>query len=696
MLLKRKNKDSKNLTKRQERLLFLLLLFGVAFYYNYHEIVFKRPQSIHQWRQSDCASIALNYNKQGMDFFHPETHNLTSDNGTSSKCATSEVPILYYAAATLYGIFGYSDALYRIFVTLLFLLGLYYLFLFVRHTLKDTVWAMLFSLVFFTSPVLVYYGNSFLSNIPALSFSIIGWYYFMRYLEERRLKWFYTAVFALLLATTFKVTGFFSFFAIAGVYTLNLFGWVNIMPGYKLGKKQLILQFVALFAIASVALAWIVYAHNYNKVHGCSYFSTTIFPVWGLDKTEIKGVWESIRKIWLEQYFHKSVLVFFTLAFLLVLVKFRRAPKVLLGAVLIVFLQAIVFVLMQFWTFKDHDYYTIGLFILPVLIGVTALKILSTYIKVFKSLMVKLAFGIFLMFNIYYAKGQLHERYYGAANDYSAKSDLHNITPYLREIGITREDPVIAIPDDSHVMLYLMDQKGWTEYTDAKFNRAEPVHYNCDSAGVKASIDRGAKYLIVNGIQELYFKPYLISFCINLKGRHGKVLIFDLINDVPNFELPEREINARYFCNAEFLNEDSTQFVGNSQDVLFNNGAAQSNITAFQGKYACKLNSASPYGMTISFNDLQAYESFTISVWRNRIGLSKGGVIASSAQGVYYNNRSRVIDKTEGGWEKIQMEFFVSKEMVGHELKLYAYNPEKDNVFFDNLEITRYRSVVRE
>ena len=104
--------------------IFLLLLFLII--YDYPSILFKRPQSVHHWRQSDCASIALNYYQTGMHFFQPQTHNLTSDNNTTGYCATSELPIGYYFIAILYKVFGYHDFIFRFVNTLIFLLGLFY------------------------------------------------------------------------------------------------------------------------------------------------------------------------------------------------------------------------------------------------------------------------------------------------------------------------------------------------------------------------------------------------------------------------------------------------------------------------------------------------------------------------------------------------------------------------------------------
>ena len=150
------------MNKRFTTILFIGALALIAVFYNYQDIVFKRPQSVHKWRQSDCASIALNYYQDGMNLRHSETHNLTSDGGTSGKSLTSEVPILYFSVAALYNLFGYHDFIYRIFNTLLFFLGLFFLFRLMRFILNDTFWSISLALLVFTAPVLVYYGNNFL------------------------------------------------------------------------------------------------------------------------------------------------------------------------------------------------------------------------------------------------------------------------------------------------------------------------------------------------------------------------------------------------------------------------------------------------------------------------------------------------------------------------------------------------------
>lgn len=40
------------------------------------------------------------------------------------------------------------------------------------------------------------------------------------------------------------------------------------------------------------------------------------------------------------------------------------------------------------------------------------------------------------------------------------------------------------------------------------------------------------------------------------------------------------------------------------------------------------------------------------------------------------------------------MEFFIPSELTDQELVIYVYNPDTDPVYFDELEIIRYKSVL--
>jgi hypothetical protein len=671
--------------------LFVILLIIISFFYKYQEIVFKKPQSIHKWRQSDCASIALNYYQDGMHFFHPETNNLTSDGGTTGKCCTSEIPILYYSVACLYKIFGHHDYIYRIFNTLIFFTGLFFLYRLLQYVLKDTFWAISITLLFFTSPVLVFYGNNFLTNSSALAFSIIAWYFFIRFLFESIPKWFYISIVCFFLAAAFKVTALFSLIAITCICLLELFNLNEFKENTKLFKQPV--RFITPILLIFIVIGlWLKYANYYNHKHDCSYFSTTIFPIWDLTKEEIKEIATHIKDAWLDQYFHKSVLLFIICSFIFVIFSFKKNNKFLLFGILFIFIEAIVYILFQFWTFSDHDYYTIEMYILPVLIIISAFDVLKRhYFKFFNSLISKIVFLFFLLFNIYYAQAKMNERYNSWMNDYPQNKDLYSITPYLRQIGLTPNDTIISIPDGSHASLYLMNQKGWTEYIDAHFNKGTPTPYNHDSIGIQASINKGAKYLVINGIGELYKKPYLQYYCKNLIGRYNNVLIFQLKTNVANFNAHQNKIKDKFTCNAESVTKDKQYFINEAENTLFEFGVTQSDEYAHSGKYSCKLDAAKQYGMTIRCKDLKYGESFSICVWRKAGNKAKGGLIASAKD--YYNNEYKVIETDSNGWERICKKLFISSELVNMELTIYLYNPEKEPVYFDDLEIIRYEGV---
>ena len=681
------------MNKRLSTIIFIAALALVAIFYDYQDIAFKRPQSVHKWRQSDCASIALNYYQDGMSLLHSETHNLTSDGGTSGKSLTSEVPILYFSVASLYHIFGYHDYIYRIFNTLLFFLGLFFLFRLMSFMLKDTFWAVTLTLLVFTAPVLVYYGNNFLPNSAALSFSMAGWYYFTHYLFDSKMKWFYISLAFFFVAAMLKVTALFSLFAITGIYLLEISGFKPVKSEGKLFSKP-VQQIGAIMSVFLLIGFWLAYVHSFNQRHGCSYFSTNIFPIWDLTGPEIKAVLQNVGKLWLPDYFHFTVLLLLAACFVFLLINFKKANKVLIFSVIIVFTECIAYILLQFWTFADHDYYTIDMYILPVLIIISTSDLLNRHFnKIFKSVFVKIVFALFLIFNIYYAHRQLNNRYEGWMNDYPQNKDLYSLTPYLRQIGITPQDTVISIPDMSHVSLYLMNQKGWTEYTDSKFSKSEPVRYNQDSAGISASIRKGAKYLVMNGISELYRKPYLKPFCTNLAGKYHNILIFNLKSPVKNFNPGERKISLILSCDAEKVTADRKIFIGSPEGTEFRNGETQSKEVAHSGQFSAKLNADNPYGMTISLKNLLNGESFLISAWRKTTKSAKGGLVASGNSNAFYNGEYKVIETTASGWEKIQMEVFISAELAGKELSVYVYNPEKDAVYFDDLEIIRYKSI---
>ena len=668
-------------------IVFVLILISISAYYNNDKYLFFRPQSIHAWRQADCASITLNYYQNGMNFFKPQVHNLTSDNGQTGYCSTSEIPVLYYFSAISYNFFGANEIIIRIINSLIFFLGLLYLFKIVLFLFKDNFWAIAFSIVFYTSTVLIYYGNNYLTNVSALSFAIIGLYYFFKYNHKQNKKFLLLSLLFFLLSGIFKVTALMTFFAILSYYILEktkLFG----------KKKKLFNKHNNIFIISATIIfliigGWIFYTSYFNKCHDCSYFSTTIFPIWDMNSIEIKNLIDHVREFWLTDYFHKSLHILFIIMFVFILIRLKKINFIYAILLLVLIVQSIVYISLQFWTFYNHDYYTINQYIVPIFIGIVFLDIaFKNHEKIMKNIYLKIIFSLFILFNIYHAKNKLSERYTTWKNNYKTNNEeIYSISPYLREIGISFSDKVIYFPDKSNVSLYLMNQWGWTQYTDAKFNRGEPIKYNQDSVGISKSINLGAKYLIINNPDILYEYPYLQSFATNLIGSYKNVLIFNLVDTVSNFKIPQKEITDTIICNAEQISDG--MYLTSNNSYLLENGNTQSDKKAYEGMFSSLLTKNNPYGMTIKIYDCKFGEGFHVTVWR--YGNQAVIVASGPAETKFYLTDSKIIEKdTINNWEKIELDFSVPENMIDKEMKIFLYNPNSDTVFFDNLTIERY------
>ncbi len=670
-----------------KQLLFIFVLLLTSFFFDYHNIIFKPPQSTHAWRQSDCASLALNYYKGGMRFFYPETHNLTSDGGTTGFNATSEIPLLYYSVALLWKVFGHHDIIYRLLNTLIFLTGLYFLFLTVKKLTNDDFLAFAIPLLIFSSPVLAYYANNFLTNSAAFSLSLIGWYWFFEYQHRKKLRLFVLSFLFFMLAGSMKLTAFFSVFALGGIFFLEWTGLLRMPDGNKIFPAP----FITLFSFSLIILfvgAWVYYAHNYNMSHSTAYFSTTIFPIWNYSPESIIRILKDIRILWLNQYFHPLTL--YLLGFLsgFILLNLRIAGKLFVFLLFFLFAELIVYFLLQFWTFRDHDYYTIDMYILPVFILLSASVILiKKYVKVSKSITFRIFLIVFVGFNLNNAKTNIRARYTGWWTNYYDLKGFYEIKPHLAGFGVGENDTVISIPDGSHLTLYLMDKKGWTSYTDERFGRAEPIYYNRNRGGVRKSIDHGARFMFIRTVEELLARPYLNDFTQNLAGSYRDILVFNLREPADPKQVTERKRINCLHCNFE--EKDKYGFVTNGNlDFLESNTVQQNEEHIFSGVNSLKLDSLNPSGPVIKFDDLQYGQKITATVWRKSENPESRIIFSASDSKIFYYNSNEVVEEdTIMGWEKIKLELFVPGIPEVDEYRLYLYNPSALPVWFDDLKV---------
>lgn len=502
-MIKKVSQYWRSISEKHPLLLFYAITLLITLLYYYHILLFVPPQSVHRWRQTDSASITLNLYQHGLKFFKPEVHSLTSDDHTTGYAA-AEAPLLYFLIALLYKIFGAHDAVYRLVNTLIFLIGLGALFRTARYFLDDFMLAASIPLLVFVSPVTAYYGNNFLTDSTALALVFVGYWQFTRYLETKRPGFFLMVIVFFTLAGLLKAT-----------MALNLF----VLLGLILFRYLKPAAFWPIFGGLAVIVAWYAYAIWFNRVHDSATFLTTITPFWQLTPEKRQAVTRFILDRNLTMYYSLGMWTLLVLAFLTILLYFKRLPGLPTLMTLMLTAGGMLYVMLYWSQFQYHDYY------LMVLFGPFAFILLSAFLflrsrfpKFTVSWYFRLMLLAFLVVNVGHARAEMKLRYYGWKREYPVFEDHFTIRPYLRTIGIQPGDRVISMPDYTNCYtLYLMNQPGNT-LGDVVAETPERI---------RGYIEKGARYLVVNDTTFLQ-NPLLKDFTHSRVGTYGQISIFRL------------------------------------------------------------------------------------------------------------------------------------------------------------------------
>src|SRR5690554_3966263 len=264
--------------------LFWAIVVLLFFVYAFQEILFFPAHSIHNWRQADCISLALNFQETNNPFL-PSIHNFISDNGTSGKSA-GEFTGLYYLVGKLWAWFGVHLWIYRLINIAILFFASFSLYKALLKKWDDVFWSLFVSLFIFTSPLIVYYTPNFLTDITALGFTIWGWSKFIRFTQEKRFKYLIFAFSFFTLAALLKVTAGISVLSLLGVFGLELFGIFKSEKRIFLEKGKTILLSISSFFLVFL---WYYYASRYNAIHGGKYTFNDLWSYWSISEEHYKN-----------------------------------------------------------------------------------------------------------------------------------------------------------------------------------------------------------------------------------------------------------------------------------------------------------------------------------------------------------------------------------------------------------------------
>lgn len=459
--------------------LFLIVLVILSWLYGYQRELFQRPNSFHVWRQCDGAQIAMNYYEVSMNFFEPRLNVLLGNDGKM----ISEFPIIYYTAACLYKIFGAHECIIRLISISIFFVGLFCLFKAIALILGDNFYAFFLALIPFASAVVSDYAFSFLPDVPALSFTFIAYFFFVKFWKQEKeadVKW---SAFFFTMAGLLKITSLIGYFAILAVLVFRfLFGGNRDWLKYK---KALLLFLCLPIAISGM---WVLYAKYYNLTNHNTYFLLQTMPIWKADAETVTEIFHRFDWQWLRMYLYRDYIHALPVLLLLCIIIPAKNQNTLLPWLLLSVLGGAAYFFLFFTQFFHHDYYIICLMFLPVAIPVVLLFQIKNWkpvlfnqwpLRILLAILVPVMFSHGIRIN--------KERDAGAATE--KFSEYRYIEPQLEKLGIHKNDKVISIGDKTTgVSLYLMNRKGWTEVFEQK-----PISHTF----VQSCMAKGAGYLFI-------------------------------------------------------------------------------------------------------------------------------------------------------------------------------------------------------
>jgi 4-amino-4-deoxy-L-arabinose transferase-like glycosyltransferase len=238
------------------------------------------------WRQSDVAAIARNFFEGGFRFGYPQIDWAANSAGYVG----TEFPILPFLAAICYKFAGIHEWMGRSQSVIVFAISLPFFFLLLRETFDNVaaIWATFF---YAFAPLSIFAGRSFMPDVPSLGLGIIGLYFFLRWLRDRKPASFYLSAIAISLSILIKAT---SVVIAAPLLYLAVAEGADHGPNQPRhvrgsGSQHQRLHLLAFAAIALLpSVAWYWHAHQIAE----RYYPHHFFGAGGVRLESFSWYWE--------------------------------------------------------------------------------------------------------------------------------------------------------------------------------------------------------------------------------------------------------------------------------------------------------------------------------------------------------------------------------------------------------------------
>lgn len=666
----------------KKAILAIVIIFAIGISLQYKYIA-EFPSHVHAWSQSDRYALALGFERNNLNFFKPETFvmNHQFPDKFSKPHATSissvDFPINDYIPAVVMKITGNSSPIiFRLYVFLISILGLWFLYKLAFLINKDFRLSMLVVILAATSPLFVYYQSGFIPTIPSLTAAIMGFYFYLKNTIQPSQKTLIYSYLFLTLATLCRTSFLIPLLA---VFAVDFFSFFGQTTGKKEWKSRIPMMFVSLLTIGGFML----YNQYLRNKFGSLFLQDLMPPT---STTEAKGLLYLIQSNWKWQYFSKVHYFVFTLLFLAYVFHFAKnkylqsiQQKRLLFLISVYTIGAIIFAFAMLKQFVAHDYYFLDSLFLPIILGsiyfTSHIKISSNkQIQIF-SLVVLLILSIPLV--LIAKKSQESRRETGTWDrTQTTINNFEGAEAFLDSLNVDKLAKILVLDAYApNIPFILMNRKGYAVMTTSRANLKNAISWDYDYVVIQNEYfvsDIYSEYPEIITQIEKVADNGRISLCVRKSGKRDLADFLGLSDKTPVFK--------------------TTFSFDNSADVGWSNTKVDS--TESFGY----MESTDEFGITYKSNHLPFKKATVLQVtFRGKISqlLKECEMVCSLTEEnkTSYYGSSKLSDylKITDQWTEIRLLYYLPTiNAQNHEFAWYLWNRGNEKVAYDDVVIEFY------
>ncbi len=642
-----------------------ILLIGA--WYLFSDTMNTFPAFIHAWTQTDRLALAMNFQENGFDFFHPATFNLLTKDGITQV----DFPIHDYLVACISS-FLKADIVnvFRTYNLLYSLLGLFFFFKLNLLTSKSPIRSLFAMSFVFTIPFFVYYQNGFLPSVPSFSNLIIGLYFVIKFQIEKNNKDYLIG--ALFITFAALARSPFLIFLVA----LLLTEFWSQLKYKKINVARLFIPFLGIILF----LSYFYYNQLLAKKYGSMFLADLLYFK---SFQELKYTLQIAFNRWGDQFMSPFHAILFLMLLGTAIYQFykglqlRFIEKYLIAFFLISSFGIFLFFLAFGQQFAEHDYYYIDC-LLPLLSLILLISLSRVVIKNKWYTPVATLCGIFFLYFFSYAKTNQKSRYTPPFNDRIeyAYSVYKTSKGDLKKWGVKKQDTLFVLDANSTNMPFtIWKNKGYTS-----LNSAEKE--------VKGQLDSAFTYAILldSFFISSSFKAYpeLINE-LELVNTNGELSLYkksDESKPAPFFENTIHHAYSNFDTKSNFgdsiyawtLLESKTQDFGQSLKI-----EAKNEYTLSWKIKPQKIISDKPI-QVLFLADFYAKDTVHLQ-------------IVCRMNDYYFVDYMENKLKGFNSWQKEQFHFQIDPKYFNQadEISFYFWNPKKNELFIDNVNFLIYQ-----